>query len=168
MSTFRSLPYIENVIKNLSESKLETLKEFINSNEAPTINANFEELPEDDVAVVYFKLAEDIFKSGIYIAFDDTTALIIDYHTNQFQDLALFELDLVNFSYKKINEYCDINELRRLLFTSNSGGGEGDSSIIVVAKDVDLIYKSSDKSFNATIEKHYFQLIFFLNIINIT
>ena len=68
-----------------------------------------------------------IYDNQVYVCLnDDTTGtwnatkwkrvsycVLICYH--RFQDLAIYELNTTTHNYLKINEYCDINELRRVV-----------------------------------------------------
>lgn len=118
MSVIRETPYIEKVLATMSDSNLEDLRTVLNSG-GGNVNLSFATLTAADyqgkVTPVYFQFEDDgSVKTGILIwVAGKTTATLICYH--RFQDLMLIELDTSAHTFKKINEYCDINELRRVL-----------------------------------------------------
>ena len=117
MSVIRETPYIEKVLATMSDSNLESLRTVLNSG-GDNVNLSFATLTssyQGKVTPVYFQFEDDgSVKTGILIwVAGKTTATLICYH--RFQNLMLIELDTSAHTFKKINEYCDINELRRVL-----------------------------------------------------
>ncbi len=111
MSVIRKYPYIEGVIDGLSKAQKESLLQIMNT-PGNNVNADFKNMPQKGVTPVYFKLDETNFKTGILI-YTDAGCTLIAYH--RFQDVLLLKLDVASATYERINEYCDINELRRIL-----------------------------------------------------
>ena len=121
MSTIRKIPFIESVLSGLSKGLLNNLKAILDSNES-NIELGFGNLPTiNTITPTNFKLDVNNKKSGILIYTSDICVLIA-YH--RFQDLQLFKLNVSNSTYEKVNEYCDINELRRILDDSLETVGE--------------------------------------------
>ena len=110
MSVIRKKPFIQTVIEDLSNSQRLALLGAINGSGA-TVNAAFGSLPEDAIAPVLFKFSETDSKTGILIQSSHYIVLIA-YH--RFQDLLMIKINS-NHTYEKVNEYLDINELRRVL-----------------------------------------------------
>lgn len=111
MSVIRKKPFIESVIESLTDEQKASLLSVMNGSEN-TVNASFTDLPEADVAPVLFQLEPNNLKTGILIQ-AETYDVLLAYH--RFQDMQIYKLDLSKFTYEKINEYLDINELRRVL-----------------------------------------------------
>lgn len=117
MSVIRKKPFIESVIEDLTDEQKASLLSVMNGS-GNTIDASFTNLPEADVAPVLFQLEPNNLKTGILIQ-AETYDVLLAYH--RFQDMQIYKLDLSKFTYEKINEYLDINELRR---TVTGGGGD--------------------------------------------
>lgn len=114
MSVIRKKPFIEMVIDSLSPAMKDALAGVLN-NQPATINRNssFADMPSvNTVTAVYFKLDETNFKNGILI-YNNSYCVLVAYH--RFQDLLIYQLNVAAKQYTKINEYLDINELRRVL-----------------------------------------------------
>lgn len=115
MSVIRKLPYIEALLASMTDANLKDLRTVVNTG-GSNVNLDFEHLTaatyKNKVTPVYFKFEDNGLKTGILIWTNSMCALIC-YH--RFQDLIIFELSPTYHTSKKINEYCDINELRRVL-----------------------------------------------------
>ena len=110
MSTIRKYPFIESVIDTLTLEQVKTLNSLLDN---PTANIKYslDNLPAD--AGVYpcdFYLKDGKIYSSILVK-NSTYTVVIAYH--RFQDLLMF--NVVNGSLIKVNEYLDINELRRIV-----------------------------------------------------
>lgn len=110
MSVIRKVPFIKYLIDDLTAQQKTTLLDVING-EKSLVNASFDNMPNDAITPVLFKLNERDSKTGILILSNNYRVLIA-YH--RFQDLLMIKLNSDN-TYEKINEYLDINELRRLV-----------------------------------------------------
>lgn len=110
MSVIRKVPFIKYLIDDLTAQQKTTLLDVING-EKSLVNASFDNMPNDAITPVLFKLNERDSKTGILILSSNYRVLIA-YH--RFQDLLMIKLNSDN-TYEKINEYLDINELRRLV-----------------------------------------------------
>ena len=110
MSVIRKKPFIETVVEDMSHAEKLALLAALNDNGA-LVDAKFGSLPEDKVKAVLFKFNENDSKTGILIQ-STNFKLLIAYH--RFQDLLMFKLNS-DSTYEKVNEYLDINELRRVL-----------------------------------------------------
>ena len=114
MSTIRETPYIEKLLASMSEQNLRDLKTILDSG-GDNVNLDFTTLTDsykNKVTPVYFHFDDINLKTAILI-WTDTKCALICYH--RFQDLIIFELSPTYHTYTKIKEYCDINELRRVL-----------------------------------------------------
>ena len=114
MSVIRKVPFIESLLGSMSETQLKKLKTIINSG-GGNVDLSFATLTntyKNDVTPVYFHFEDTNVKTAILI-WNNTFCALICYH--RFPDLALFKLDTAKHTYEKVNEYCDINELRRVL-----------------------------------------------------
>lgn len=110
MSTIRKYPFIERVVRSLSSENLTALRNLLDT---PTANPEYtvENLPQaTGVYPITFVAENNKVYSSIYIRID-IYRVLISYH--RFQDLLIFEID--NNIVKKVNEYLDINELRRII-----------------------------------------------------
>lgn len=110
MSAIRKYPFIQSVIDSLTLEQIQTLNSLLNS---PTANIKYslDNLPAD--AGVYpcdFYLKDGKIYSSILVK-NSTYTVVIAYH--RFQDLLMF--NIVNGTLIKVNEYLDINELRRIV-----------------------------------------------------
>lgn len=123
MSVIRKQPFIEKELNKLDKEQLVYLKEVLNTTSPNIANYGFGNLPEEEITVCRFEFAKGDCKQGILIN-TDTTQFFIQY--NRYQTLALYKLDLTNYKYEEIKEYCDINELRRVLNDAAYDGGEGE------------------------------------------
>jgi len=111
MSVIRKKPFIESVVEDLTDSQKSALLAVMNGDGA-VINASFLNMPDDDVKAVVFQFNDGDSKTGILIQSAHYDVLIC-YH--RFQDLLMIKLDMNTFKYEKVNEYLDIEELRRVL-----------------------------------------------------
>lgn len=127
MSVIRKLPYIEALLASMTAANLKDLRTVLNTG-GSNVNLDFEHLTaatyKNKVTPVYFKFEDNGLKTGILIWTNSMCALIC-YH--RFQDLIIFELSPTYHTSKKINEYCDINELRRVLDDTVESTGAIDS-----------------------------------------
>jgi len=126
MSVIRKVPFIEQLLGSMSETQLKKLKTIINSG-GGNVDLSFATLTntyKNDVTPVYFHFEDANVKTAILI-WNNTYCALICYH--RFPDLALFKLDTVKHTYEKVNEYCDINELRRVLDDTFETKGTVDS-----------------------------------------
>ena len=114
MSVIRKVPFIKYLIDDLTAQQKTTLLDVING-EKSLVNASFDNMPNDAITPVLFKLNERDSKTGILILSSNYRVLIA-YH--RFQDLLMIKLNSDN-TYEKVNEYLDINELRRLVEEAN-------------------------------------------------
>lgn len=124
MSVIREIPYIEKLLGSMSLSNLRDLKTILDTG-GNNVKLDFANLNaatyKNKVTPVYFQFEDNSTKSAILIWNNDYCSLIC-YH--RFQDLLLIKLDTNKHTYEKINEYCDINELRRILDDSLETVGE--------------------------------------------
>lgn len=127
MSVIRKLPYIEALLASMTAANLKDLRTVLNTG-GSNVNLDFEHLNaatyKNKVTPVYFKFEDNGLKTGILIWTNSMCALIC-YH--KYQDLLIFELSPTYHTSKKINEYCDINELRRVLDDTVESTGAIDS-----------------------------------------
>ena len=118
MSVIRRIPFIEKVLNKMDSNEKAELHFIVNSS-GQSVNCGMDNLPEKGVYPVYFQLGNNTFRTGILVYTDDhqdieeTQCILICYH--RFQDLELFEINTTNKTYRKIYEYCSIEELRRAL-----------------------------------------------------
>lgn len=129
MSVIRKKPFIETVIDTLSLDLRNALKSVLDNNpETINRNSSFADMPsKNTVTAVYFKLDEMNYKNGILI-YNNSYCVLVAYH--RFQDLLIYDLDVAKKQYRKVNEYLDINEFRRVLNdkeSSSISAGEIDS-----------------------------------------
>ena len=113
MSVIRKIPYIESVISALSEANLGTLQTIINNGSAGT-SASMSNLPSGVVAV-HFTMPSGRIVDGILI----NKSTLIGYDGTQ--RIRLFKL--ADGLISEVYEYCDINELRRIVFDVGNAGG---------------------------------------------
>lgn len=113
MSVIRKTPYIESVISALSEANLGTLQTIINNGSAGT-SASMSNLPSGVVAV-HFTMPSGRIVDGILI----NKSTLIGYDGTQ--RIRLFKL--ADGLISEVYEYCDINELRRIVFDVGNAGG---------------------------------------------
>ena len=113
MSVIRKIPYIESVIGALSEEELATLQTLINTGSAGT-PASISNLPSGIVAV-HFTMPSGRVKDGILVK----KSCLIGYDGTQRITAYKIANGLISESY----EYCDINELRRIVFDVGNSGG---------------------------------------------
>ena len=126
MSTIREKPYIEELLASMSEQNLNDLKTILDSG-GDNVNLSFATLTDsykNKVTPVYFQFEDNGLKTGILI-WTDTKCALICYH--RFQDLIIFEFSPTYHTYTKIKQYCDINELRRVLDDTIEKKGAVDS-----------------------------------------
>lgn len=126
MSVIRKQPYIESLLGSMSTANLKDLRTILNSG-GDNVSLSFATLTnsyKNKVTPVYFQFEDNGLKTGILIWTNSKCALIC-YH--KYQDLLLIELNPTNHTYQKINEYCDINELRRVLDDTVESTGAIDS-----------------------------------------
>lgn len=114
MSVIRQKPFIEELISSLS---IENIKEFRNllNEGGDNVKLSFATLTnayKNKVTPVYFELDNLNIKTALLV-WSNTLCALVCYH--RFQDILLIELNTTNHTYKKVNEYCDINELRRIV-----------------------------------------------------
>jgi len=110
MSVIRKYPFIQSVMSDLTDEQKESLLSVINGS-GTLVNASFSNMPAGVVTPVLFQFDATNSKTGILIQSSHYKVLIA-YH--RFQDLLMFKINS-NHTYEKINEYLDINELRRVL-----------------------------------------------------
>lgn len=123
MSVIRKKPFIETLVEGLSATNKALLLEVMNT-PGDNEKVSFDDLPDKGITPVYFQLDEQNFKTGILIYTDDICVLIAHH---RFQDLLILELNVANKTYEKINEYCDINELRRIVDVTIDSISSGDA-----------------------------------------
>ena len=119
MSVIRKKPFIDKVVGSLTNGQKETLLEIVNT-PGGNIAADLVNMPGKGIRAVNFTLEPTGNpKTGILI-YNDIYCVLIAHH--RFQDLLMFELNPAKQTYEKVNEYLDINELRRIL--SDLGNGD--------------------------------------------
>lgn len=121
MSVIRKKPFIEDLIEDLSDEQKSDLLDVMNG-AGNTVDASFTNMPVDAISSVLFKLENNNLKTGILVQSENYNVLLA-YH--RFQDMQIFKLDTDKFTFEKVNEYLDINELRRVLAAGNETGGGG-------------------------------------------
>lgn len=119
MSTIRKTPYIESAVALLTDEQKLALLTALNTATPVTTQASFKSFTEGINAVI-FTLPNGVIKTGILINITGLE-LLIAYQTNE-QTLELIALNSTNETFSKIDEYCDINELRRVLADSAPSG----------------------------------------------
>lgn len=112
MSTIRKTPYIEGAVALLSDEQKTSLLSVLNTATPVSTQASFLSLTEG-INPVIFTLPNGEIKNGILINTNDLK-LLICYATSE-QTLELLKLNTTNDTYEKVDEYLDINELRRVL-----------------------------------------------------
>jgi len=110
MSVIRKIPFIQTLVADLSSNQKKSLLDVINGEES-LIPASFSNMPASAITPVLFQFDANNSKTGILVLSSHYRVLIA-YH--RFQDLLMFKLNSDN-TYEKVNEYLDINELRRLV-----------------------------------------------------
>jgi len=140
VSVIRKKPYIEKVVSRLNATNLTALQTILDDGGSNT-NTSVDSLGNKGVKAVYFKFDDTDIKTGILIYTDYTLSgntltqcVLICYH--RFQDLQMYEINLTTHNIKKINEYLDINELRRVLLGINA---TCDARAVVDPNDDDII-----------------------------
>lgn len=126
MSVIRKLPYIEELLASMSDANLKSLHTILNTG-GNNVSLSFATLTtsyKNKVTPVYFQLDDNNVKTGILI-YTNTMCALICYH--KYQDLLLIKLNVTNHTYEKVNEYCDINELRRILDDTFESKGQIES-----------------------------------------
>lgn len=113
MSVIRKKPYIETTLKALSVNTVNGILAQLNANTPITTQATFGNIPQGVVNAVVFTLENKKQRTGILVNEGDIHLLIC--FTTKYQDLDLIELDFTNYTHKHIHQYCDINELRRVI-----------------------------------------------------
>lgn len=113
MSVIRKKPYIETTLKALSVNAVNGILTQLNANTPITTQATFGNIPQGAVNAVVFTLENKKQRTGILVNEGDIHLLIC--FTTKYQDLDLIELDFTNYTHKHIHQYCDINELRRVI-----------------------------------------------------
>ena len=113
MSVIRKKPYIETTLKALSVNTVNGILAQLNANTPITTQATFGNIPQGAVNAVVFTLENKKQRTGILVNEGDIHLLIC--FTTKYQDLDLIELDFTNYTHKHIHQYCDINELRRVI-----------------------------------------------------
>ena len=131
MSVIRKKPFIEYLIDDLTAEQKQSLLDAVNGS-GNTVNASFSNMPALAITPVLFQFDANDSKTGILIQ-STSYRVLICYH--RFQDLLMFKFDAQN-NYQKINEYLDINELRRLLEEVNDH---------IVASEIDSGLASADQ-----------------------
>lgn len=119
MSTIRKTPYIESAVALLSDEQKSALLTALNTATPVTTQSSFKSFTSGINAVI-FTLPNGVIKTGILINITGLE-LLIAFQTKE-QTLELIALNSTNETYAKIDEYCDINELRRVLADSVPSG----------------------------------------------
>lgn len=119
MSVIRKEPFIEKMLKKMNEEEKADLQTLMNVS-GGNINASLSNLPEKGITPVYFNFENGTsIKTGILVYTDDHISLggeqcvLLAYH--KYQDISIYSIDLSNNTFRRVNEYCDINELRRAI-----------------------------------------------------
>lgn len=161
MSVVRKIPYIESTLARLTDTQLGLLSDALNSNDAPEryslIDADsfIPALTGGDI-IAPVKLVLEKGKPAyngflVHVTDKDSEALTLFIGYHRFQDLMLVEIDNESKSFERINEYCDINELRRVL---NDLGGSGTGGLtptgLLGLLDVENSGLSADVSLDGT------------------
>lgn len=127
MSVLRKVPYIENVLGQLSEENLNLLKTVMNSSgitkELSLVNA--EKLITTNDQGIYGCVCEfdlGYEKTGILI-FTNSLCVLLAY--NRFEEVAVYTINVESKTYEKSNEKCSIEELRRIVDVALGGGSGG-------------------------------------------
>lgn len=120
MSVLKKVPWIEGKLSKLSGDELSELVEQMNSSaQIGTIYSLYDQnrlIPVSPTETIVNCIIE--FERGKhpytgFLIHNSDMCIFIAYH--RYQDLALFEINPVTKTYVRINEECDINELRRLV-----------------------------------------------------
>lgn len=137
MSVIRKKPFIETLIGKLDSDQLTALKTAVNTDgiTKKLSLVNTEQVPTVDDQGIYgclYELELGRVKAGILINVDVGTEeapevlnTLICYH--RFQDLAMFNIDLEHRTFERVNEFLDINELRRVLIDKSGSAIDVDS-----------------------------------------
>jgi len=123
MSVLKKTPWIQAKLSTLSAENLSSLLALMNSDAQISYvyslydNARFIPALEEETDVVIQNCIIE-FERGKhpytgFLIHTSSMCIFIAYH--RFQDLALFEIDNTNKTFVKINEECDIEELRRIV-----------------------------------------------------
>lgn len=127
MSITNKTPYIESVLGSLNATQLTEFKRLLNNqitHNKRSLFTNGELITNDDKGTplrVDLELELGNIKSGILV-YTTTYCVLIAY--NRFQNVQLFNLDLAHQTYSKVDEECDVEEMRRVLDDSAKHGGD--------------------------------------------
>lgn len=123
MSAILKRPYIETKLALLTEQELQALLTCMNTKTTNYTNCKFGELPQGTCNAVMFELEKGFYKPGILLNTDDVK-LLLNFNT-KYQQIKIIELDTTNYKYKCVDDYLDINELRRVIDDMLNQGGSG-------------------------------------------
>lgn len=116
MSVIGKVPFIETLIESLTDEQKEDLLDLVNSVKEQAfrslIDDNYAFEVDDTMLAVFLQVAPSKNICGIAIRTDDYEVLL---NYGSTQNINIYEFDSANRTYAKINEECDINELRRVL-----------------------------------------------------
>ena len=108
MSIIRKKPYIESKLEALATSELQALVECLNNATPVNTQASFKDAPTG-VKAVQFTFKHNDIRTGIIVNKDFFLAF-----DTKYQALDIIELDFAHDSYKQVDEYLSIEELRRV------------------------------------------------------
>lgn len=120
MSTIRKSPFIDGVLGLLNSTQLTTFKGILNGSGTNVYKTLSQACAlSNGVYAVNLQFDEQKLRSGILII-TATKQAFIAYH--RYQDVELYEINKSAITYSRVNEYCDINELRRIVAEFDGSG----------------------------------------------
>lgn len=149
MSIFNKVPYIEAKIGDLSADALAELKELINTSSVNfpyyslTDNENPLDIAESDTCYgATIQLDKNLIRTGFVLAFAGNDPIVFLTY-NKYGNVHIYEINAKD--YKRIDEECSIEEVRRILAGGSGGGGvdniEGSDTIIFDLNEDDSKYQ---------------------------
>lgn len=140
MSVIRKKPFIESVLDTLTTSELSALKYVMNNGgnnvSVSLVSGSFEKgegkIITSTITPVYLEVESNKFYSAILI-WNASYCVAIPYH--RFQDVKLIKINPSTRTYEEIKEYCDINELRRIIddTAESSFDADGEAGQVLTA-----------------------------------
>lgn len=109
MSVIRKKPYIESKLESLTTEQLQALVECLNNSTPVNTQVSFKDAPTG-IKAVQFTFAHNNIKTGIII----NKNLFLAFDT-KYQALDIIELDFSHDSFKQVDEYLSVEEIRRII-----------------------------------------------------
>lgn len=127
MATIRKKSELNKFLEEYNGTELNDIKEKLNINEEWKPKLNIFDFTNDE-DVYFFKMSQSLFNRALYLyiqtkdfnisglcLFTKTLDYSLFLELNDTQEIVLYKLYKDDLRFEKINEYCDINELRRCI-----------------------------------------------------